>query len=288
MKQLLQVEVNETVRGISESAGKLTVTIIKPGVSKNGRYYSEALLKGATGIFKGAKMFCNHQTEAEQRARPEGDINDWVANIGSAWAEADGTVRGGATVIDPTFKQKLENLRNAGQLDSMGISIRCAGTATEGEHDGKACKIIESLDGCKSVDFVSFAAAGGRVEAMESIGAVAVVTPKNSFLTKHTIYESARALGHNDLEARHFAHLDFNEDAVGDLGTLSAEFIAGQQLLQGAGYKYEARVGKTETASFTKNGQRVFLTMDGSFRFDGTTMRGVNAFQLSVDLLAIR
>jgi hypothetical protein len=287
MKPLFPIEVNETVRGVSESAGKLTVTVIKPGVSKNGRYYSESLLKGSTGIFKGAKMFVNHQTEAEQRSRPEGDINDWVANLGSAWAESDGTVRGAATVIDPVFKQKLENLRNAGQLDSMGISIRCAGTATDGEHDGKACKIIESLDGCRSVDFVSFAAAGGRVEALESIGAVVTATA-DPRIAQRSLYESAKSLGHSDAEARHIAHYDLRQDAVSDMGTLSAEFIACQQLLQGAGYSYEARVGKTESAGFKKGSQRVFLTMDGSYRFDGTTIRGVNAFGLSTDLMAIR
>jgi hypothetical protein len=143
------------------------------------------------------------------------------------------------------------------------------------------------LDGCRSVDFVSFAAAGGRVEALESIGAVVTATA-DLRIAQRSLYESAKSLGHSDAEARHFAHYDLREDAVSDMGTLSAEFIACQQILKGAGYSYESRVGKTETASFKKGDQRVFLTMDGSYGFEGTAIRGVNAFGLSTDLMAIR
>ena len=51
----------------------------------------------------------------------------------------------------------------------MGISISCSGTATDGEEDGQKCKVVESLDECHSVDFVARPAAGGRVDAIESV-----------------------------------------------------------------------------------------------------------------------
>jgi hypothetical protein len=151
----------------SPSTGTLTITIIKPGWSKNNRYYPASLLKSSANIFEGAKMFTNHATDKEAAERPEGSVRDWVANITSVWPEADGTLRATAKVIDPQFKDKLALLRDNKMLNTMGISIRAMGEAKDGEAEGKRGKIIDSLLGCKSVDFVTFAGAGGQVESME-------------------------------------------------------------------------------------------------------------------------
>ncbi len=148
------------------STGNLTITVIKPGVSKNNRYYSADLLKRSTGIFENAKMFADHQTDKDAAARPEGSVKDWVATITGVKAESDGTIKATANVHDPIFKESLSNLKKAGNLSQMGVSIRAFGEAVKGKVEGKDCMVIESLIGCKSVDFVTFAGAGGQVEAM--------------------------------------------------------------------------------------------------------------------------
>jgi len=50
----------------------------------------------------------------------------------------------------------------------MGVSIRAVGTADDVKIDGRECKEVTSLLACRSVDFVTYAGAGGQVEAMES------------------------------------------------------------------------------------------------------------------------
>lgn len=148
--------------------GELTVTVIKPGLSKNNRYYSAEMLKKNYKVFEGAKMFADHQSEKEQRERPEGRLNDWVANLGKVWAEADGTVKGKAIVIDPPFKAKLDLLEKNKQLGTMGVSIAALCESYDGQHEGKKAKIIESFVAARSVDFVTFAGAGGQVDTLES------------------------------------------------------------------------------------------------------------------------
>lgn len=146
--------------------GEISFTVIKPGWSKNNRYYPAELLKSRANIFEGAKMFMNHATDAQDKVRPEGDLRDWVANITKVWPESDGTVRATAKVIDPAFKAKLQLLGESNMLNTMGVSIRAMGVSKDGEAEGKSGKVVESLLGAKSVDFVTFAGAGGAVETI--------------------------------------------------------------------------------------------------------------------------
>jgi hypothetical protein len=145
-----------------ESAGKVTITVIKPGMSKNRRFYPASVLKNSVAVFKGAKMFTEHSDR--------NGVKEWVGCLDVCWAESDGTIKGTGQIIDPAFKKKLELLASAGKLNQMGVSISCVGTSIDGEEDGVACKVVESLDECASVDFVARPAAGGKVDAIESCG----------------------------------------------------------------------------------------------------------------------
>lgn len=146
--------------------GEINFTVIKPGWSKNNRYYPADLLKSRANIFEGAKMFVNHATDKESASRPEGDLNNWVANITKVWAEGDGTVKATAKIIDPAFKAKLSLLGESKMLNTMGVSIRAMGESKTGEAEGRKGAVVESLLAARSVDFVTFAGAGGEVESL--------------------------------------------------------------------------------------------------------------------------
>jgi hypothetical protein len=153
----------------NRSTGKLTITVIKPGFNTSkSRFYTESALKKGHKVFEGAKMFVNHQTTVEEKARPEGDVNQWVANLTKTWVESDGTIMGEAVVIDPTFKTKLDNLADSKLLGEMGISIRAIGEAHEDEVGGVRTNVVESFLAARSVDFVTYPGAGGRVETIEA------------------------------------------------------------------------------------------------------------------------
>lgn len=153
----------------SFNKGVLTVKVIQPGFNKSKtRYYPADTLKRDYKVFEGAKMFVNHQTDEEQQARPEGSINDWVATLRKVWVEKDGTIMGEAVVVDPAFQSKLAALASKNMLSQMGVSIRAIGEASEKEIDGVETSYVEALLSARSVDFVTFAGAGGEVLAMES------------------------------------------------------------------------------------------------------------------------
>jgi hypothetical protein len=162
VEQLIQEAYNPT-------NGELTVTVIRPGFNKSkGRFYPKSTLVRDHKVFEGAKMFADHQTEADSRQRPEGSINNWVAQVKSTFVEEDGTIKAKAAVIDPPFKAKLDLLHEKGLLNEMGVSIRASGIATRQDVEGTPTNYVESFLSCRSVDFVTFAGAGGLVEAIES------------------------------------------------------------------------------------------------------------------------
>jgi hypothetical protein len=149
--------------------GVLTVKVIQPGFNKSKeRFYPAETLKRDFNVFKGAKMFADHQTESEQSQRPEGSVNNWVASLNNVWAEADGTIMGEAVVIDPPFKLKLDTLNQNNLLTQMGVSIRAIGEASVKDIEGTKTKYVESFLAARSVDFVTYAGAGGQVMTIES------------------------------------------------------------------------------------------------------------------------
>ena len=163
------VHLKEAGSGYDPKTGKLTLRVIQPGFNKSKeRYYPADVLKRDYRVFEGAKMFANHATDGEDQLRPEGDVNNWVASITRIWPEADGALMAEAALTDPKFKAKLELLNQQNLLHTMGVSIRAIGEASKQKVEGRDTMYVESLIQARSVDFVTFAGAGGAVLYMEA------------------------------------------------------------------------------------------------------------------------
>jgi len=149
--------------------GRATVIVIKAGFNTTeDRYYPAEVLKRDYGIFEGMKMYADHPTEEEDKARPERSIRDWVATLTEVTCDEIGTVTGVAEIVEPWLMQKLASLRDKEMLSEMGISINAVGSASKSTIDGKETLVIEKLVACRSVDFVTEPGAGGVVTLYES------------------------------------------------------------------------------------------------------------------------
>ena len=151
--------------------GRAKVIVIKPGFNASeDRYYPAEMLKRDYGIFEGQKMYADHPTDEEDKARPERSIRDWVATLKEVQCDDNGVVTGIAEIVEPWLMQKLASLRDKQMLSEMGISINAVGSATKGTIDGKETLVIEKLVAARSVDFVTEPGAGGVVTFYESGG----------------------------------------------------------------------------------------------------------------------
>ena len=219
---------------------KAAITVIRPGLSKNNRYYPESVLKRDFKIFEGVKMFADHASEKAEREYPGGQIGNWVANLRNVRAEADGTLRGEAVIIDTPFKEKLSALAKNNLLEQFGVSIRAYGRGSVREVEGVGkVNFVEALEKAESVDFVTRPAAGGKVESLaESDGHIVEST---GFIESFNGFRAAESIGE-------FRELNALVAKIGRRrGTFYGDEETVQQLVN-AGFSYDAAQVLMESA----------------------------------------
>jgi hypothetical protein len=141
------------------------VQLISSGRGSSGFYPPEVLKKAAEAkVFKaGTQMFWNHDTDAEESARPEGDLNRLAAvtTTDATYHEnGDGTasLRAHAKVFSDYATKVAE------KGPHIGLSIRAGGDRDESAKgpDGKP-RVITALKNAASVDFVTRAGRDGKI-----------------------------------------------------------------------------------------------------------------------------
>ena len=134
------------------------IKLISPGTGSTA-HYPAAVLEAAAGKFgPGTLMFWNHPTQAEEAARPEGNLDQLAAIITSpARYEANGVKGPGLYAeakVMADYAQKVEE-----RAPHIGLSIRAGGKGTGRLVDGKP--ELASIDYVESVDYVTKAGRGG-------------------------------------------------------------------------------------------------------------------------------
>lgn len=144
------------------SEATATLKLISPGWGSSG-YYSSAVLRNAAAKFtKGVKMFWNHQTAAEESARPEGNLDHLAGELleDATWNDA-GPTGPGLYAKAKVFERFAPHVKDL--ASHIGVSIRAVGTAKPGEAEGRKGPVIETIAGVKSVDYVTVPGRGGEI-----------------------------------------------------------------------------------------------------------------------------
>jgi hypothetical protein len=152
-----QIEITEA-GGKPGSPMQFGIYLIKPGWGATGLYKEDVLRRDIPTIFpKGTQMFWNHDTKAQEAARPVGDLTRLAA----------------VTVSDPVWDGKgMRVIAEARQgfgpsikslYKDIGVSIRAGGIGKPGVVEGRTGTVIEQLTVGRSVDFVTRAGAGGAI-----------------------------------------------------------------------------------------------------------------------------
>jgi hypothetical protein len=166
-KEAVAVDIVGDIIPLKEGAvgqdGTAYLKLIAPGWGSSGFYSSEVLKRDGPRVFPaGTKNFWDHQTAAEESARPEGSLRD-LASVLTEDAHWDDNGPAGAGLyakakVFEQFRQPVDDLSK-----HIGVSIRANGRAKEGAADGKKGPIIEQLTRGISADYVTTPGAGGKI-----------------------------------------------------------------------------------------------------------------------------
>jgi hypothetical protein len=144
---------------------EVEVTCIKPGLSRNGNYYSRDLLGSLVPLFEGTQAYADHEP-----SRPGGlprSVRDLVGYYHTPRVDPSGALRAVLKVLpsaDWLWALIQESVTSG--LNLVGISIDADGRVAPGEVDGRRCRLVESIQKLNSCDIVSRASAGGRFERL--------------------------------------------------------------------------------------------------------------------------
>jgi transcriptional regulator with XRE-family HTH domain len=162
------------------------VVLIEEGLSKNGNFYPAETLQDAVtrGLFEGAKAYAfelrrglfDHLPPSVKQAIPQGfagNLVGWYENARIREVrDPQGRPRKAVAArlhISENARWLRDLMRDAyahGHGDLLGFSIDAQGATSGMLHEGRAARRVDRIERVDSVDVVTHAAAGGRVERL--------------------------------------------------------------------------------------------------------------------------
>lgn len=195
------------------------VVIIQEGMSKNRNRYGRKVLQEAAPLYEGAKIYENHDTPEERKAKVYGRrVNETVGFLknvrpamvrvggGDAVTESDATailaLAATAVITKAAIRQEMLEAYEEGNPNLYGFShdAMCRSVTTMDERQ-MAFYDVTKIESVASVDLVTNPAAGGRVLRLVASNTVPIsLTEDGNMLQK--MIEAIKASGNHGLVQR--------------------------------------------------------------------------------------
>ena len=185
----------EALKG-DTSGAKWRVRIVRAGLSLNGNFYPDAVLREAVPLIEGARVFV--KADKEHLAGGGKDFRNLVGRLTNVSFIAGKAADQGEVQADLAFIQadgdvatKVREASSRNMADLFGLSIDAIGTAKPGNMNGRAVMIATGIKKINSVDLIVEPGAGGQIlNLIEGIGSRTM-----NFLSKQIIADLIKASG---------------------------------------------------------------------------------------------
>lgn len=164
----------------SESGNRIFgIKVISYGMSKNGRRYPESVMRQASNLYEGAKVYDHHRTEAELRTSTISGVVGFLRNVE---AQGDGlyadlhllpSATHAAEALDASLALQQEGLNPL-----VGISHDVLARFRRNTEGGRSVHEATRIESVQSADIVAQPAAGGA--AVRAIASEEGVVPELS------------------------------------------------------------------------------------------------------------
>lgn len=163
---LEELRLNATVTdSLSNDGSVWNVRLIVEGHTLSGRYFPQDVLREAIPLFEGTRAYYNHPADGyEGEDRPLENLVGWYDGVNLK--EGDGLYASWHILANSGksyLREQLVELKEAGKLDLIGLSLLGLGKNSFKQIDGKLVKYSEAISHVRSVDLVDVPGAGGKI-----------------------------------------------------------------------------------------------------------------------------
>ncbi len=144
--------------------------LIRAGLSHNGTFYPDAVLREAATLFEGARVLARSDKEhLSGEGKDARNIVGWIS--GAKFVEAGtpdtgrviGTFNFGAGASAVQLRDTITDAWKRGKRDLVGLSIDADGTAGFAMRESKRVRVAKSIKKVNSVDLIVEPSAGGAL-----------------------------------------------------------------------------------------------------------------------------
>ena len=199
----------------------VAVTVLRQGMSRNGRYFTPQALQDVAQQIDGLKAFADHPSPAGDSMHKPRSVRDVVGFYREPRLEGDRVratlhIFGSADWLWSLVQEAVE----MGRPDVLGLSIDSLASVRTQQQNGKSTQVVERIPVLRSCDVVSRAAAGGafeRVLAAQEISS----TDKENAMQGDQRTETANVEPHAGAESTDSPHTE--EVLMEDTATMTVD-----------------------------------------------------------------
>ena len=143
----------------------VAVTVLRQGLSRNGRYFTPQALQDVAAQLDGLKAFADHPAPTSDSIGKPRSVRDVVGFYREPRLEGDRVratlhIFGSADWLWSLVQEAVE----IGRPDVLGLSIDSLASVRTQQQNGKSIQVVENIPVLRSCDVVTRAAAGGAFE----------------------------------------------------------------------------------------------------------------------------
>ncbi len=144
---------------------EVAVTVLRQGLSRNGRYFTPQALRDVAAQLDGLRAFADHPAPAAEGSEKPRSVRDVVGFYREPRLEGD-RVRAVLHIFASAdwLWSLVQEAVDLGRPDVLGLSIDSLASVRAQRQNGATVQVVESIPALRSCDVVTRAAAGGAFE----------------------------------------------------------------------------------------------------------------------------
>jgi len=200
----------------------VAVTVLRQGLSRNGRYFTPQALQDVAAQLDGLKAFADHPAPTADNVGKPRSVRDVVGFYREPRLEGDCVratlhIFGSADWLWSLVQEAVE----LGRPDVLGLSIDSLASVRTQQENGKSTQVVESIPMLRSCDVVTRAAAGGAFEHLLAEQNAADTRIEENAMQRDQQIDSGNDSPHAGTDPAHSSHIE--EVSMGDTAATTTD-----------------------------------------------------------------